>query len=445
MKAPGVVPTVSEGARRRHPLSPPRLVLVEPLRGSIDTAPAVPFVVTVWPSKWAPAAGKLVSSTWRAFLDGIVSRPYITIKKDALPCWAPIQYESNRRSLATAERVFAIVVDADGGARVPDAQRMWHRTIGCAHTTWSHDPSAGKLRLRLVLLLARPVELAEYGAIWDHVAARCSAAGWVVDASSRSLAQPNYRPARRPESAYEWATWGDRALDVDQILRASGASADLSGEKGCRRRAPSKPSRPSSARGCHPTTAGTPAALSYFGRAATIAGIVRHERRGGVLVIRCPWADQHTSAGDDAVILPPAGDAKWGLYTCRHEHCRRRRTLDLLDVLPAAALERARREHGSGLIRGRIAHAWINHLPPRDGMRALDRLVVWARPIDEEWARNHCTRVVITAARGTATHRALGGPVDDDAARVLVGKLVDVARDRSGNVTWAALATGRTT
>lgn len=189
-----------------------------------------------------------------------------------------------------------------------------------------------------------------------------------------------------------------------------------------------------------PATGG--AATSFFGRVFALANMAFGTLPNGALAVGCPWRDEHTSGRDgdgSTAIMPPTSSSKWGLFACRHAHCRHRRTLDLLDVLPARVLEAARRQHGEGLMRFRVMRAWVT--PPLPGVRGQKpMLVVWARPIDESFARERLPKHVVTAGFDTETHCALGGARTDTEATTLAGKMIDVARNEHGKRTWAALA-----
>jgi hypothetical protein len=59
----------------------------------------------------------------------------------------------------------------------------------------------------------------------------------------------------------------------------------------------------------------------------------RH-RRGGLHRIRCPWADEHSNADLEAIVLEPGVSPApgWG-FRCLHSHCAGRHIGELLDVL----------------------------------------------------------------------------------------------------------------
>lgn len=64
---------------------------------------------------------------------------------------------------------------------------------------------------------------------------------------------------------------------------------------------------------------------------------LRPHHRRGLHRIRCPWAQLHSNADPEAVVIEPGGSPApgWG-YRCLHSHCESRRIGDLLDVLRIA-------------------------------------------------------------------------------------------------------------
>jgi hypothetical protein len=70
--------------------------------------------------------------------------------------------------------------------------------------------------------------------------------------------------------------------------------------------------------------------------AALVAGgfYLRPHRRRGLHTIRCPWADLHSNADPEAVVLEPGASAAPGwAFKCMHSHCGEKTIGDLLDVL----------------------------------------------------------------------------------------------------------------
>jgi hypothetical protein len=61
--------------------------------------------------------------------------------------------------------------------------------------------------------------------------------------------------------------------------------------------------------------------------------VARHPRRG-LHRIRCPWADLHSNADSEAVVIEPGASPApgWG-FKCQHAHCTDRHIGALLDVL----------------------------------------------------------------------------------------------------------------
>jgi len=300
--------------------------------------------------------------TWDRFCFGLVGHARSNVRrKESLPGWAPSTFADQYRSKGSVQRAYAIGIDVDGHATLDAAARLWRGTLGCAHTTHSHDPAAGKLRLRLVLLLSRPITAAQHARIWAWAAARCARAGWIVDMGACDASRYFYRPASAPGRTVEWHRWGKRPIDVDHLL------ATLP---------PPKPTQPSEAKPrkvngaarARPPTVVAPSAArdSFFGRAFAAAGPV-NDLASGALAVVCPWIGEHESGrrlDGSTVVMPPREPGGWGTFHCSHDHCKGRKALDTLPKLPPAALAEARAKSGGvGMTIATITRARLDERP----------------------------------------------------------------------------------
>jgi hypothetical protein len=174
---------------------------------------------------------------------------------------------------------------------------------------------------------------------------------------------------------------------------------------------------------------------TFFGRAFDFAKMTCGLLENGALSVVCPWAKQHTGGidGDSStVVFPATTSAGWGLFHCSHAHCVERTTFDLLDVLPAKALDDARREHGSGVIRAKVRAGWMQHLEARQEFDALDRFVLRCYP------NGGGAPLIWTVKIGSRAH--VEG-LDAQPLRSLRGRMVDLAV-RGREITWGRFATG---
>ena len=107
------------------------------------------------------AFGRPVPTSWGQLRKALTShdRDRATDKLDA-PCWAPHAAQGNRRTAASITAVYALVLDFDDGADIPDVMALFPTKERCAYSTYSAQPGAP--RCRLVLPLAVPVA----GALW---------------------------------------------------------------------------------------------------------------------------------------------------------------------------------------------------------------------------------------------------------------------------------------
>lgn len=107
------------------------------------------------------AFGRPVPTSWGQLRKALTShdRDRAADKLDAA-CWAPHIAAGNRRTAASITAVYALVLDFDDGADVPDVMALFPTKERCSYSTFSAQPGAP--RCRLVLPLAVPVA----GALW---------------------------------------------------------------------------------------------------------------------------------------------------------------------------------------------------------------------------------------------------------------------------------------
>ncbi|MGO9838659.1 MAG: hypothetical protein ACLP1X_31150, partial [Polyangiaceae bacterium] len=337
--------------------------------------PALPVVVTLWASRTRPV-GRHDPHTWASFVETFVARPEMALKKESVAGFALTSFRDNRRALSNVEFVFALMFDLDeDDVSIEQAARLWRRTRGVIYTTYSSTPDHPKLRI--IIALSRPVSPEEHGRLWCWAAKRFARAKIVLDESTRDASRLWYVPSHRLGGAYEWVELRGRTLAVDRVLSLVRPPAALRPLPGGAQKGTTGARRTGGQRGQEMGGARrVPATQTFFGRAFELADMALRQRTNGILSVECPWAAEHTSGGFDdtsTVILPATSDAGWGLFKCSHGHCARRETLDLLGVLPAAALDAARRAHGSGLLRVTVVRAMFDTRPAWDARPPLVR------------------------------------------------------------------------
>lgn len=80
---------------------------------------------------------------------------------------------------------------------------------------------------------------------------------------------------------------------------------------------------------------------SFLGAAFSSLGWLGPKLGEGKYAVRCPWADQHskdTGPSSTVIFAPREGSPRIGSFSCRHGHCKGRRTPDVIEVLPRDAL-----------------------------------------------------------------------------------------------------------
>ena len=334
----------------------------------VQFRPGSTITITTWPSRYRPH-GRRQRMTWDRLCHGLIARARADVRrKESLPGWAPSSFVDDYRSKAGVVRVYAIGLDIDGNATLDDAARVWRRTIGCAHTTHGHDPGARKLRLRLVLLLSRPITVGQHARVWAWAAERCTRAGFVVDMGACDASRYFYAPAAAPGRNFAWRRWGERPIDVDEVLATMPATKRTTT---ARAKTPHKVRGGDAARS--PTrvpVAPSAARDSFFGRCFVAAGMAGRDLASGALAVQCPWEAEHKSGvrGDGSTVVLPATSAEgWGTWHCSHAHCAARKAVDvvaaLAEMAPAALAEARKLGGGRGMTVARVVRARLDEYP----------------------------------------------------------------------------------
>jgi hypothetical protein len=330
--------------------------------------------VTLWRSF---SRGRCSAYTWREFVDTFIRDPEVVRDKRRVAGFSLGKFTENRRALHRVEHVHALTLDFDGGdTTIAQAARLLPGVMGVAYTTFSHTIDWPKLRV--IYPLSRPVDSFEYESLWLWAAEKIAKLGHILDESARDASRFWYLPSHEPGGSYEWRELEGRLLDVAEILAGCTHTRSFPGWGQALARTSDAPRKE---RECVSIDS---ADDSFFGRAFTLAGMSFDLMESGALPVVCPWVDAHTSGTDgdtSTVILPPTTDAKWGLFHCSHAHCVKRKTIDLLDVLPPEALRAARVEHGAGIVRTQVRAGFVQRLEACDELAMLERFVLRCYPM----------------------------------------------------------------
>jgi hypothetical protein len=318
-----------------------------------------PLTITTWRSVREPWGHRRTVS-WEEFVNRWAAGPEPTWKKD-ISGFSLAAFKKDGRALRSVERVFALGLDFDqGDTSFEEAARLFPRRKGVVYTTWSSTPE--HLKLRGIWPFSRPVRPDEYESIWVWAATRAGRHGHIVDAGAKDPSRfwyvPSYHPNRFSDFAYRELK--GVALDVEEILRTVRGSRfrPMPGLVAPEREIGTGAGggQPGNGRnaGARIQFVG-PAAESFWGVAFTLWGRALDVLADYTLTVECPWASVHSRGSgttESTVIRPPTSAGWWGLFKCSHGHCARRKTLDLLDVVPAHILADARESVGTGLARG---------------------------------------------------------------------------------------------
>ncbi len=368
------------------------------------------LIVTLWRTF---SRGRRSEYTWREFVDTFIRDPEIIQEKTQAAGFSLGSFTENRRAISRVERVYALTLDFDGGdTTLEQSERLIKNTGGVAYTTFSHSPEYPKLRV--IYRFDRPVDADEYSRIWIHFAKKIAENGHTLDESARDASRFWYLPSHRPKAPYAWRELEGDPIAADRVLEeAPHTPPFIPGGSAAPRKWADR---------CVPIVGGV-GAETFFGRVFELAGMSFDSLLNGSLPVLCPWSQEHTSGFDgdsSTVILPPTTDSRWGLFHCSHAHCARRKTTDLLDVLPVDALDVARREHGRGMLRAKVIRGWEERLEPLYELPGMDRFVLRCKP------RGFTPVFTMTVKESSSTHlQYLGGlPLPE-----LIGRRLDVSME----------------
>ena len=172
--------------------------------------PVMTGYVTVWPTLLTPV-GRNREIGWEGLFREFSDR--VQFKHDLHPGWSPAVFEGDKRSLGGVQRVFAVVLDVDGGWNMDEAIKAFGDCYGFVHTSKSHTLDVH--RFRVILPTSRPMSAFEYSAIWRRLAARHPNR---FDHQAKDASRFWYLPGVVGSNQYRTEHLTGEPLDVDALL-----------------------------------------------------------------------------------------------------------------------------------------------------------------------------------------------------------------------------------
>lgn len=193
-----------------------------------DTSASPRVSITVYEGTKNPTGKRYEGHTPDDLIAGFLGHPQDRgADKEASLAWSPATFTSDYRKADNLESAWAIGFDVDVMPvptleAITDACGAWR---GFVHASWSHRITTeknpeGSERWRLVLVLSRGVNAAEYRRVWDHVrGALPFQVGNANDASRLWFA-----PGKSADGQFHFAELKGAPVNVDAILAAVPAS-----------------------------------------------------------------------------------------------------------------------------------------------------------------------------------------------------------------------------
>lgn len=166
--------------------------------------------ITSWPSLLT-TTGRVYETGWEALFDSFSRRE--DFRGDLHPGWSPAGFRDGKRGRESVLRVFALVLDVDGGWSIQGALEAFAPCYGFLHTSKSHTDDVH--RFRLILPFSRSVSAFEYDAIWRRVEAVHPGR---VDPACKDPSRFWYTPGVLGDAPYETHRLTGQPLDPDAIL-----------------------------------------------------------------------------------------------------------------------------------------------------------------------------------------------------------------------------------
>lgn len=212
------------------------------------------FTTTRWTGLYSPQDGVRETWTWPELLSWL-SIPILVnasrlkrdpktqklIKPNPLAGWAPGTFRHNHRKKENCETLWGLGLDYDDGTPHADARSTWPYQ-GLIHTTFNGG-------FRVVLVLSRPVNAAEYESVWLWAERRAKASNQTIDKSTKDASRFWFLPALPEGAAYVCEAIAGEPLDVDSVLAEWKGIADAEKKEKEAARARAKKEKRSETRG----------------------------------------------------------------------------------------------------------------------------------------------------------------------------------------------------
>ncbi|MBZ4421753.1 hypothetical protein [Myxococcus sp. RHSTA-1-4] len=269
----------------------------------------------------------------------------LVVAKGQGPAYSPTENTTGYRNNASTQALYALHLDADGVGDWWELIRVLGelRLAFLIHRSGGHTPALPKWRV--ILPLAQPFVVGgtEPGVLaWrnGYAAAR------VVFGALARLTGPGFDPATDGPH-HPWFPAARRRVEdpVREVYQNHGATLDL---HALLRALPSAHPTPPRTSPRPPASTGTPSLLQL---AFEAAGMLGRPLGNGKYAVLCPWNELHTqplgpneAPTSASVIFGSAGEGNMGQFHCSHS-CGTRKAREVLDALPAYAVEHAHARH----------------------------------------------------------------------------------------------------
>jgi hypothetical protein len=152
-----------------------------------------------------------------------LAKPSVGDAKDIAGAWSCALYTENIRRKANVVHVHALPIDVDVNGDVDEVADLVSRYRSLVLETFSStddDPHC-----RALILLAEPIDVAEFEEAHRIVRAHLRAQGVVADEGAKDASRLSYAPVRRAGAGYRFRLNEGEPLDARAMLRAQPAPA----------------------------------------------------------------------------------------------------------------------------------------------------------------------------------------------------------------------------
>ena len=164
-----------------------------------------------------PQVGRPLEMSFRQ-LGLALSAPVEGDRKDVAGAYSPALYRENVRRKSSLIHVACLVIDIDEGGIVRKMADVFGKYSAIIHSTFSSTPEAP--RCRVILELAKPIEVATYDKLHAHFRKRLLVKGGIIaDEGAKDASRLSYMPVMRPGMAQETAILSGAPVDGAGIVK----------------------------------------------------------------------------------------------------------------------------------------------------------------------------------------------------------------------------------